>query len=583
MNVTSNADIVCTITNTRETGKLEVVKDLNPSGDPGQFNLQIDGNTDRRRVNVGDGGTTGEQTLNTGTHNVGETAGTGTDLADYQKSISCVDTANGNAAVASTSGDSAGPLDVSVTSGSDIVCTITNTRETGKLEVVKDLSPSGDPGKFNLQIDGSTDRGARTWATAGSTGEETAQHRHPQRRRDRRHRHRPGRLPEVDQLRGHRQRQRGRGSTTGDSAGPLNVQRHDGSDIVCTITNTRETGKLEVVKDLIPSGDPGRSTSRSTAVAERRLATNVGDGGTTSEQTLNTGTHNVGETAGTGTDLADYQKSISCVDTANGNAAVASTTGDSAGPLNVSVTSGSDIVCTITNTRETGKLEVVKDLSPPATPGSSTSRSTASPTARRPERGRRRHRPASRPSTPAPTRSARPPAPAPTSTTTRSRSAASTPPTATRPWLDVGDSGGPLNVSVTTGADIVCTITNTRETGKLEVVKDLSPTATPGVQPPDRRQHRPGRRERGRRRLDRRGDRQHRPPHGRRGRRHQHRPRRLPEVDQLRGHRQRRRGRGSTTARQRGPAERQRHDRRRHRLHDHEHPRDGQARGGPRT
>ena len=36
---------------------------------------------------MGDGGTTGEQTLNTGTHNVGETAGMGTDLANYQKSI----------------------------------------------------------------------------------------------------------------------------------------------------------------------------------------------------------------------------------------------------------------------------------------------------------------------------------------------------------------------------------------------------------------------------------------------------------------------------------------------------------------
>ena len=32
-----------------------------------------------------------------------------------------------------------------------------------------------------------------------------------------------------------------------------------------------------------------------------------------------------------------------------------------------------------------------------------------------------------------------------------------------------GDDGGPLNVPVTTGADIVCVITNTRETGKLEV------------------------------------------------------------------------------------------------------------------
>src|SRR4029079_12582715 len=157
--------------------------------------------------NVGDNGSTGEETRNTGTHTVGETAGTSTSLADYQKSISCVDTANGNAAAGSTSGDSAGPLNVSVTYGSDIVCTITNTRETGKLEVVKDLNPSADPGKFNLQIDGSS-------PNAGS---------------------------------------------------------------------------------------------------------NVGDGGSTGETTLNTGTHNVGETAGTSTSLADYQKSISCVDTANGN------------------------------------------------------------------------------------------------------------------------------------------------------------------------------------------------------------------------------------------------------------------------
>src|SRR5204862_2636611 len=137
VNVTSGADIVCTGTNTRETGKLEVVKDLNPSTDGGKFNLQIDGSTDPDAANIGDGGSTGETTLNTGTYSVGETAGTSTSLADYQKAISCVATANGDAAAGSTSGDSAGPLNVSVTTGSDIVCTITYTRETGKLQVLK--------------------------------------------------------------------------------------------------------------------------------------------------------------------------------------------------------------------------------------------------------------------------------------------------------------------------------------------------------------------------------------------------------------------------------------------------------------
>ena len=145
MSVTTGSDIVCTITNSRETGKLEVVKDLNPTNDTGRFNLQIDGNTPPSGVNVGDAGTTGEQTLNTGSHNVGETAVVGTDLADYQKSIVCKADNGTGSIVAQTNSDSAGPLNVSVTTGSDIVCTITNTRETGKLEVVKDLNPSGRP------------------------------------------------------------------------------------------------------------------------------------------------------------------------------------------------------------------------------------------------------------------------------------------------------------------------------------------------------------------------------------------------------------------------------------------------------
>ncbi len=68
------------ITNTRETGKLEVKKSLSPTNDPGKFNLQIDGTTDPDAQNVGNGGSTNEQTINTGSHTVGETAGTGTSL-----------------------------------------------------------------------------------------------------------------------------------------------------------------------------------------------------------------------------------------------------------------------------------------------------------------------------------------------------------------------------------------------------------------------------------------------------------------------------------------------------------------------
>ena len=61
-----------------EEGKLEVVKDLIPANDPGRFDLQIDGVTDPDGNEAGDGDSTGEETVNTGSHTVGETDG-GTD------------------------------------------------------------------------------------------------------------------------------------------------------------------------------------------------------------------------------------------------------------------------------------------------------------------------------------------------------------------------------------------------------------------------------------------------------------------------------------------------------------------------
>jgi hypothetical protein len=34
----------------------------------------------------------------------------------------------------------------------DVVCTFTNTREQGSIKVVKNLDPTGDPGRFNLFV-----------------------------------------------------------------------------------------------------------------------------------------------------------------------------------------------------------------------------------------------------------------------------------------------------------------------------------------------------------------------------------------------------------------------------------------------
>ena len=120
----------CTITNTRKTGTITVVKDLIPASDTGRFNLRIDGNV--VRADAGDGDSSGAISVNTGTHTVSEVAGSIGDSNDYTSSVSC--TPGG----ASASGR--GPLDVAVTDGANITCTVTNVKDA-TVTVIKQASP----------------------------------------------------------------------------------------------------------------------------------------------------------------------------------------------------------------------------------------------------------------------------------------------------------------------------------------------------------------------------------------------------------------------------------------------------------
>ena len=130
---------VCTFTNTRKTGTLEVVKVLDPDTDPGVFDLQIDGATAGGATDVGDGGTTGAVTVGTGNHTAGEAAGTGTDLADYDTTYSCVEDTN---AASPIDGPGSTTINIPVAEGDAWVCTLTNLRKTGTIEVVKALVPA---------------------------------------------------------------------------------------------------------------------------------------------------------------------------------------------------------------------------------------------------------------------------------------------------------------------------------------------------------------------------------------------------------------------------------------------------------
>lgn len=121
---------------------LTVTKHLVPGVDAGRFNLMVDGTS--RQSAVGDGGTTDEITLAVGAHVVGESAVSGTSLANYVTAIS---------------GDCDAAGNIALIPGSHMTCSITNARKPGTgadatLTVTTSVSPATDPGRFDLSIDG---------------------------------------------------------------------------------------------------------------------------------------------------------------------------------------------------------------------------------------------------------------------------------------------------------------------------------------------------------------------------------------------------------------------------------------------
>ena len=115
-------------------GSLTVNKHLLGVNDPGRFNLKIDGNIEGGASKVGDGGTTGTIAVPSGMHTVSESASSGTSLDDYGVQIVCRGGGGDGAVVAQGSGTS---LDVKVSKGAAIVCTITNKAR----ENAGDVSP----------------------------------------------------------------------------------------------------------------------------------------------------------------------------------------------------------------------------------------------------------------------------------------------------------------------------------------------------------------------------------------------------------------------------------------------------------
>lgn len=123
--------ITCVFTNSRDTGTLTIVKKLTPATDQGKFNLVINGQT--VASNVGDNGTSEPITLPTGTHTASETAGTDTNLADYESSYVCM---SGDTVVLKGDGTTIAQIDIA--KDEDVVCSFYNN----KGEILSEETPA---------------------------------------------------------------------------------------------------------------------------------------------------------------------------------------------------------------------------------------------------------------------------------------------------------------------------------------------------------------------------------------------------------------------------------------------------------
>ncbi|HNI34061.1 MAG TPA: DUF5979 domain-containing protein, partial [Microthrixaceae bacterium] len=235
--VNSGAKVVCTFTNTRKTGNLTLTKVVvDPLQSGHTFDLKAGTTT---VVDNATNGSTDSIVINSGPVTVSETS---TNLADYTTTIVCDDDGEPLAQGTDTS------LAIVVPANGDVTCTFTNTRKTGTIEVRKHLSPTSDPGTFDLHIDDTVKKAAATHN--GTTGPVTVT---------------PGNHTIAETA--------ATGTDMGDyttsltcidtsedepvtvTNGTVNVPA--GTNVLCTFTNTRKTGNLtltKVVVDPLQSG-----------------------------------------------------------------------------------------------------------------------------------------------------------------------------------------------------------------------------------------------------------------------------------------------------------------------------------------
>ncbi|MFQ5400208.1 MAG: choice-of-anchor Q domain-containing protein [Anaerolineae bacterium] len=290
-------EVTCTFTNEMKP-MLTVNKVLVPSTDDGRFALEIDGTA--IVTDISSNGSTGPVRLGVGLHTVSESAGTGTDLAHYDSVVG---------------GDCNPDGSIMLAAGQMATCTITNTRKP-ILTLEKILLPATDDGRFDLEIDGtavitSVSNGSSTGPVLLTVGNHTVGETAADGT--------DMRLYESD--------------IGGDCQPDGTIQLSAGQTATCTLTNSRKP-TLTVQHVLLPALDSGRFNLEIDGAV---VTSDVGDKGTTGPVMISPSSHSVGVTAGTSTDMFDYETTIGGDCNSDGTIVLAAAQG---------------ATCVITNTRK---------------------------------------------------------------------------------------------------------------------------------------------------------------------------------------------------------------------------------------
>jgi len=329
------------------TATLTVVNDLHPSGDTGTFDLLVDGTVHAPTV-VG-GNTTGPITVEAGSHTGSALPSGATSSADYVYSTRCVeDPGDGTNLLSPVDNPGiSGASIFNVQPGDQWTCTVTTTHKatlTVVKHVVNDNGGTAAAGQWTMTVTGTAVPGANPSNSTSFNGAESPGTTIPLR---------PGTYT-VTEAGPSGYAPSSVGSCTGITVGPVDIDS-------CTFTNDDRAATIAVVNDLHPGSDPGRFDLLVDGIVHK---TDAGAGGTTGPVTVEAGLHSATENQGTGTLLSDYVFSTRCVeDPGDGTNPLSPVSNPGISGVAISnVQPGDQWTCTITNTRTTATLTVVKHV-----------------------------------------------------------------------------------------------------------------------------------------------------------------------------------------------------------------------------